>query len=286
MEWMGFAAAALGAGLAGGAMALLLAAFKLNRPRALVVALIALALVGGAFAGPLAFDAMGGRKIRNEALETMIGEKLAAMPFLARIFADFPGIADNFRARAAQAYGQGGEDAFLGELARASRDIGPVVKAYYLPRAQTSDIIRVTRAIVAIAHSLSARAPMLCYRWLTAGEAGAPADMAEIEKITGSGPVREFEDAMDGAITRAARNIPAYDKIGAEAVLKAAGQDVLLRDGLDGLTFLSGEQPVERDADARKACLAAASMYEGMLKYDAELAAAALRHVARPQESP
>lgn len=286
MEWMGFLAAALGAGLLGGLTALLLSALNVKRPRALAVSLIALALVGGAFGGPMAFDALGGRTMRNKALETMIGEKLAAMPFLARIFADFPSVAENFRARAAQAYAQGGENGFLAELARASRDIGPVVKAYYLPRAQTSDLIRVTRAIVVIAKSLSLRAPMLCYRWLTAGEKSGPVEMAEIEKVAGSGPVREFEEAMDGAITRAARNIPLYDRQGAEGVLKAVGQDVLLRDGIEGMTLLSGEQSVENEAEARKACLTAAELYDGMLGYEAELAAAALRHVARPKDNP
>ena len=282
MEWMGFAAAAVGAALFGGLVALLLRLLKTRRPRAIDVTLIVLAVIGGAFTGPMIFDSLGGREIRNQALERMIGAKLGEMPFLARIFADFPNVAANFRARASAAYMQGGEAAFLAELTRASRDIGPVVRGYYMPRAQTSDLLRVTKAIVAIARSLSSRAPMLCYHWMTAGEDGAPVDMADIETVSGSGPVREFEDAMDGAITRASRNIPLYDKTGAEAVLKAIGQDVLLRDGIDSLAFLSGEKPVRRDADAKKACLAAVDMYERMLKYDAELAAAALRHVARP----
>lgn len=248
----------------------------LRAARALFVVLCSATAATGTFS---LYVKMTSPEVRALTIETEITAKLAEMPFVARVFRDFPDMQVKIRERATLAFKVGGEAAFQAELTRAWAEVGLFARSHYLPRARNTDLIRFTTTMVRIMRGLAKGDPELCYRWITTQSAEASVSMEEIKGIVGETPVSAYEEAAAEAIASALADIPAYDAERAKTVLSAVGQEVIVRDGLDSLAMLSGQKPVTGPHDARKACTAAADMYERITRYPAEDAGHALRQI-------
>lgn len=290
MDWYALAAAATGAILGGGcAFALSGAMRELGLLVALRAGLVVLAMAAGAAGGLSLFDAAGGRSLSApSAVESEMAAELYAHGYVRRVFEDFPEREREIRARAQAAFaGEGaGAGAAHALIAEAAIEIGAFAVQHYVPRARDGDLLRFITAIVRIFRHLEGRDPMRCYRWIVAQPAPQGDTLDDLAAAIGQARIDEYQAAVDAMATRASREVLPYDTSRAEAVVTLVGQEIIARDGVEALAFLAGQRPVSTDEDAKRACRAAADMYERITRFPAGEAAAALRHVLSPVEAP
>ncbi|MBI1237987.1 MAG: hypothetical protein GC199_01455 [Alphaproteobacteria bacterium] len=287
MDFASFLAALAGAILFG------VAAYTLSTPmRKLAIlvwarwAVTTLAAIAGAITALAAFDQFGGRMLQVVEVEDSITAKMEELPFVQRVFRDFPEKKDEIRARAAEAFREGGQSALDATLEESWGELGFFARVHYLPRARDEDLLRFVASLTRLLRALGKSDPQLCYRWMTPSAGGPIVTTDELADVVGRAPVLAYEEDAARLIEQAHTDIPAYDPERSQAIVASVGQDIVAKEGVEGVAILSGTVAVKSDDQARLACRTAAELYERLTQFGPQSSAAALRHVLKGEEPP
>ncbi len=233
----------------------------------------------GLLFGPDLIDQLGGNEVRADQIVRDFDDEAARHPMLGRIFRDFPDLKDAMRTRAADAYRNGGKQAFQETMRMEGAALQDQVLGHYILRAGDPAIMALLRTMPPVANRLASANPALCRYWFLPDEsAGAAAPhLRAMSDAAGAELVDAWQRAIADLIAGAGGTPFSPDAGWGKATLSALSQALIADHGADTVEMLAHVRMAATPEEETRLCRVISDFYARLSALDEAEAANAVR---------